>query len=908
MTNLLRWRALLTLMIAFSLSLSVDGQTKEEKKLLKKGRKELAKGDYDAAKLIYEELVTMDGKNPDYYFELGLSYYNSNKEREKSVGHFEDALKYSTTDTVAEIFYYLGRANQFVGNFEVAIDYYNQFRDFLNNNSGALILGRDVSRFIEMCNYGAQYMADHNDGMVIENLGEMINSDFPEYAPVVNKAETVLIYTGRKGDSKGGNFYHDNHFFEDIYVSYQEDGDWVEATKFDAGSDYISANVNSKWHDAAIAYSQDETRLYIYRKNDVWESELVDDKWSDPVRMNTNINTKGHEPSIYLNADATLAIITSNRKGGLGGRDLWMSEKGSDGVWGEVTNLGSIINTEFDEDAPFITPDGNTLFFSSTGHTTMGGYDVFSSTKGADGLWGPPVNLGSPINTAAHDIYYIQDLDSTVAYLSSDRAYGFGNMDIYRVQLRCDNIPFTEIRGLVLAGNDLEPIVGGKVEVYFAEGGELAGEFPIGEDGKYLMVLPPETSYDLKLTADNYYVERPHEEAFTLPRQCEYYQLFQEVTIKRYEDELAVEDGQGFNEQRATFHDAFFDIKAHVEEYYDVLDLDAQTGNNAIPLNDTINRYNLELDIFHNDVLTAKDVEIYLLNEAGEIIKTSSTDYDGNVTFYNLREDMNYTIMVNEYDAQLSYYGMQTDLNSKSIIVKGDVTMHMLDTDSSGVTDLPAPDINIYLVDNNNDVVNISMSDETGGFSIDNLPTDEAAIDAVNADLEFVYNIDVIDKDFAYSMYIKTLDKDNTELYTEYVDIIRLPEQVFPTPEFANILFDFDKYFLRNKSMETLDKLYAFLAENPDATVKIAGHTDSRGTDEYNEVLSENRATSAYNYLADKGIDEQRMEKVWFGESQPVATNELAAGIDDPIGRQLNRRCEFEITISSETAQLIITF
>lgn len=886
---------------------TLNAQTKAEKKLLKKGRKELAKGDYHAAKDYYLQLLELNGEDPDYLFETGLAYYNSNQNRDQAVGYFEKALAFSKTDTIAEIFYYLGRSNQFIGEFEKAINYYNQFRDFLHAHDAGVVLGRDVSRFIEMCNYGTTYMKEHNDQIIITNVGEMVNSDFPEYAPVVNQEENIIIYTARKSESTGGKFYHDNKHYEDIFVSYKENEEWVEATKFDAGNDYISSNINSKWHDAAIAYSQDETALYIYRKNDVWESELVDGKWTDPVRMNTNINTKGHEPSIYLNADNTVAILTSNRKGGFGGRDLWMSERTSDGTWGEVINLGSIINTEFDEDAPFLTPDGNTLFFSSTGHTTMGGYDVFSTVKGADGKWGPPVNLGSPINTAAHDIYYTQNIDSTVAYISSDRAYGFGDMDIYRVQLKCQNLPFTEIRGLVLAGNELDPITGGKVEVFYSSG-EKAGEFPIDENGKYLMVLPPEQSYELKLTADNYYIERPHEESFTLPGQCEYFQLFQEVTIKRYDDEVAIETGDKFNEQRAVFHDAFFDIKSEVEEYYDIVDLHAQNGNNQLPINDTANYYNLTFDIMHNDIIPAKDVEVSLINSNGEIFKTSYTDYDGNVTFYNLREDLEYSIVINEYDAQMSYYGMQEDLTTKSIIVKGEAALYPVNTDISEITTIPAPEVEILLVNNNNEVINIGVTGQSGLFNLDNLPTDEAAINEINSDFMLSYQINEVDEDFAYSMYIKTLDEESNEWYSEYVDIIKLPEEVLPLPQFANILFDFDKYFLRDQSKATLDKIIAFMEVNPEALLKVAGHTDWMGTDEYNEVLSENRATSAYDYLAKNGIIEARMEKVWFGEGTPTVPNELSAGIDDPIGRQLNRRCEFEITIPAENVELVITF
>jgi outer membrane protein OmpA-like peptidoglycan-associated protein/tetratricopeptide (TPR) repeat protein len=865
-------------------------QGKAEKKLLKKARKQLSLGEYIDAKKSYNELLNMDKTNKEYYFEAGLAYYNSGVEKEKSVDYFENCLKNSQQDTIGEVFYYLGRSYQFVERFEDAITQYKNFKEFVKSNKQGAFLNRDVNRYLQMCNSGKQFAGTKNENINVYNLGPSVNTTYPEYAPVVDKAQNILLFTGRKSGSTGNKFYHDNHKYEDIYVSARANNDeeWSTATKVDSSNSYFSGKINSKWHDAAIGYSEDETKLYIYRKNDVWESEINNGKWKDPVKMNKNINTKGHEPSVFLTPTEDLLFLVSDRKEGVGGRDIYMSKKEADGSWGPVENL-SILNTEFDEDAPFLADD-TTLFFSSNGHNTMGGYDVFKSMK-RNGKWGKPENVGMPINSPGDDIYYIQDKEAETGYYSSSKADGFGAMDLYHIQLMCKNIPNTEVRGLILAGNQQTP-VGGKITVTNKKSGEEVGTFTAdSETGKYLMVLPPDNTYSLTLDVDRKpwnEAGRPHQEEFTIPRQCEFFQLYQEVQIRHvYKDKDKKQMAQ-----EAIFHNAMHDVKTQAQDLYKLPNIDDKL--NPMSEDDTT-LVNLASTMMHNDVLPATNVEVMLVNDKNEIISTTSTDKTGFFRFHNVKAANNYKILVSESGVRRSYYGSDADPKN-SVIIKG------LIEKETKAGNLPASNFEVNLVSDDKKVVNLATSDEAGNYTVDNLPDTP-----VNDTRTFAYNIQVTDADRIYSAYLRTVDTTTTNdetHFSEYIDIIDLKGPV--TPEFADILFDFDKYFLRDKSESVLSKIYDYMAANPDVTITMGGHTDWKGTDAYNMKLSERRVNAALKYLKNKGIDPSRMKKEWFGEAKPAVSNAYPDGTDNPENRQLNRRVELRISIP-DTAELVIS-
>ncbi len=883
--------------------MAIPSYAGEEKKLLKNARKELSKGNYKEAKSLYNELLTVAPDNPEYHFEAGLTYYNSNVEKEKSVKYFENALQKSSEDTIAEIFYYLGRSYQYSGQFEKAIKSYNDFKDFIISNDDGVVLSRDVDRFIEMCNNALIYQGNYNKDITVENMKEEINSTGSEYASVVNKDETVMIYTARKESNVGNKFYHDSKEYEDIYISVREGENWTFSTKFDSSNVYISKDINSKYHDAAIAYNQAEDKLYIYRKNHVWVSEKGDnDKWTAPVKMNKNVNSGTHEPSVFITKDEkTLYVTSTDNEAGIGGRDIFVSHKNDDGTWGELELLPGNINTVYDEDAPYISDDGKTMYFASNGHATMGGYDIFKTELQDDSTWSDPVNLGVPINSPGDDIYYVVDNDGISAYMSSSRMGGYGDMDIYHLLLECKSIENTEIKGQLLAGSPAFPI-GNKIVIKDSDG-NLVNTFDVdAETGKYLMVLQPENTYTMEIeTVDRFKNPvRNHKQEFTLPKQCDPFPLYQEVVINRKKDE----ENKKYI-QEALFQNAFFNVEDTVRKLYNI----ANDGSGLKELPIDSNQLNIAGNIKFNEVLKVEEgVRVYLVNENKQIIRQVETDENGAFLFRNLDQEQNYSVFIDEEDLKTQYYGVSSSNNQNGIIVKGDVKYVYPFSNISNSAD----SLLVLLADENKKTVNFTRTDQEGNWTLDNLPNDPAIVEALKLDNESLsYQMNNNELDYAVSAFIQTIDTENTDLsYTEYLDVIEWDwsdDTTGPGTDgiaFENIYFDFDKYFLRSKSKEILDNIYRYMDENPEVSIVMDGHTDWFGTDAYNVVLSKNRSTSAMNYLVQKGIDKSRIEIKWHGESQPAVPNANPDGSDNKENRQLNRRVMFTIN----TGDMAFTF
>ncbi len=873
-------------------------QSKQEKSLLKNARKHFTEENYKEAKKYYLELINLNGTNSRYLYETGLCFFNSEVEKEKSKEYFEKSLKTMMgKDTIGEVYYYLGRVNQYTNNFQEAIRYYNEFRRFIAKGKAGETLNREVKGFIEMCNNGVAELKRENNTTLIQNLGSKINTEYAEYAQIVKKDESVLLFTSRREGTTGGKMDNDSKYFEDIYVSKKINGEWSTPLQVDANDELVSSKINTEYHDAVIAYNKDENRLYIYRNKDIWQSELQNAKWTEPVRMNRNVNSKKQEPSVFVTPDEKTLFVVSNKNGGQGDRDIYISKKQEDGSWGPVINAGNVINTRFDEDAPFLASDGKTFYFSSKGHTSMGGYDIFKCEYLPDGTFTDPINLGIPINSGGDDIYYFINPETASAYLSSNRPGNIGDLDIFHVQLECLNIPSTEVRGIVVAGEKLIP-TGATIHVKEKLTGNSAGTYTADNfTGKYTMVLKPDATYILEVVANGFEVSRPHTEEFTIPKQCEQYHLFQQINIQKIKNK----DNKIYAQQ-ATFQNALFNIKDSALNHFQINDIPEQ-GLNFNPVISPENKVSLSGVMMHNDIVPVKKTEIFLVNTQGEIVRKTYTDNTGFFNFNNLNPVEKYTVLINEDDLKISYYGDNKN-NTESIVnVKGKLTWTNLDLKA----EVDGAQVKITLINEEKKNVNFTRSDNKGNFKIDNQPKDPKIIAELDKAFSYPYKIDLTDIDQLYSAYIKTLDTKTNKFYTEVIDIIEIEQLITKFPEFENILFDFDKYFLRDKSKNVLDALTMFLKDNNRVTIELHGHCDWLGSDEYNMILSKKRANAAYDYLNKKGIEGSRMKKLWFGESKPAVANANPDGSDNPDNRQLNRRVEIKIALPG-VADVVMSF
>lgn len=477
-----------------------------------------------------------------------------------------------------------------------------------------------------------------------------LNSSFSDYSPVITADGSQLFFTSRrpvtdkeKARNKEGR--------EMIYVSDYDDVDneWIEPV-------LLGKEVNIPGRqNSVIAISNDGQRLLKYQDDqygngDIYESYLKGMKWSDPISISTEINSNFHESSASIAPDGRTIYFVSNRKGGQGGRDIWLTKKNERGEWSAPENLGAIVNTNQDEEAVFIHPDGKTLYFSSKGHNSLGGYDIYRTTL-VNGKWTQPQNLGEPLNTTGNDLFFVLTANGRRGYLASDRNGGV--LNIYEVNF---------------------------------------------------------------------------------------------IPLER-------KDGTKNSEPRLTV------LKGVIT--------DKQTG---LPLEATI------------EVVD---------NVKNEVIATFNSNSSTGRYLVSLPSGMNYGVTVQ----------------------------------AEG-----------YLFES---------------FSFD-LP--------------------------------------DTAAYVEVIRDVQLNKLKAGTKVILkNIFFDFDKASLRNESVAELTRLVRIMNEYPNLKIEIGGHTDGKGSDEYNNRLSRDRAESVVNYLIENGIDKSRLSFKGYGKTQPIASN------DTEEGRQENRRVEFKI-------------
>lgn len=335
-----------------------------------------------------------------------------------------------------DIEFWIGRACQYGQEFEEAIKYYNLYKQKLAGKPN--YQGKDrvdpslVDRHIYECQNGKEFVANPGNFAIV-NVGREINSEFEDYGAVLNEAEDEIVFTSRRRDENlNQNVFDDNKPWEDIFISNKSGGKWTFAKN-------IGAPVGTPYHESTLALSADGNTLFIFRdegNGDIYYSDLKDGKWTEPMPLPGIINSSYEEKSITISADEKTLYFSSNRPGGFGGLDIYKATKDSKGEWSNVKNLGAKINTELDDDGPFIDYDGVTLYFSSEGRKGMGGYDVFKSSYNPDkNEWSEPTNLGYPINTPDDDVFFVSSKDGKRAYYSSVREDGMGYTDIYVITI-----------------------------------------------------------------------------------------------------------------------------------------------------------------------------------------------------------------------------------------------------------------------------------------------------------------------------------------------------------------------------------------------------------------------------------------------------------------------------------------
>ncbi len=618
---------------------------------------------------------------------------------EKAAQYFDKAYKLDPK-VQDDILFQLGYAHHVNEDWDTAIEWYSKYEHVIEehkNKRNSALTDQKIEAFekrIQECRNGKE-LAKNPIRVFIDNIGQSINTEYPENSPVIAADNSHMYFTSRRPGSTGSHKVTNKDinkermepdYYEDIYMSTKINNKWSTPIN-------IGKPINTHGHDATVALAPDGQHIIFYNASSedggLYEATLRGETWTKPVKLHKHINSKFHESSASYSLDKhTIYFVSNKPEDNLGSIDIlaedgkythdifyceWDRKKKH---WGKAMNIGPVINTKFNERGVFMHPDGKTLYFSSEGHNSIGGYDIFKTIKNEDGSWSKPINIGYPVNTAEDDVFFTMTADGRTGYYASERADGFGKHDIYSITF-----------------------------------------------------LGPEKSI-----------------------------------ISSSEDQLLA------------------------------------NGINPI-----------------QEVIVEPTVEI---------------------------------------------------TTAQTTLLKGKVL--------DAVTLKPL-EAKIELIDNkmNKKLVTLKSNSKTGSFLV-SLPSGKNYGIAVEAE--------------NYLFHSENFNIPEGNGYQEYYKEVLLNTiAVGKGIVLKNIFFDFDKATLRDESIPELNRLILLLKDVPTMTIEISGHTDSKGSDTYNQTLSENRAKSVVDYIIKQGINSKRLRHKGYGESKPIDTN------DTDEGRQNNRRTEFKI-------------
>ncbi len=466
-----------------------------------------SKGNAAEALRLYLEIGRFNPNNTFLKYKTGACFLWSTRKGEAkswlSQAYAEDP------GISSDICYLLGQSYHYHAQWDSALYFYRLFEErYLNDHianlsqRGAVQLKEDLNRWKQWAMHGEE-LSERPLNAVITNAGPVLNSPDPDYNPKLNAEGNQLAFTSRRASTTGGmKHVLDDKYYEDIYFSEIENQEWIPP--LNPGSP-----LNTPLNDGLVSIALDGQSVildYGGISGDLYESKLNGSRWTKPNAFPQEINSPEIESSACWSPDGKILYFSSDRRGGMGGADIWIAERKEDGGFREPYNPGPPLNSAFNEEYLFMHADGKTLYFSSDGPASIGGYDVFCS-RFRDSTWSEPVNLGVPVNTPDDDIYFSLSPDGKTAWYSSERMEGYGGQDLYRIDFQEQELKpqaLHLVNGRVMDAVSLQPLAA-EIEVNDPGSNKrLLTTHSNARDGSFSIALPAGKRYGLVFTADAY--------------------------------------------------------------------------------------------------------------------------------------------------------------------------------------------------------------------------------------------------------------------------------------------------------------------------------------------------------------------------------------------------------------------
>jgi len=478
--------------------------TKSYKKALSYSRKK----EHKRALKEFEKVLKQEPRFIDAHIHYAAVHYDM-KNFEAAESSFENALAIDP-NYKKKVMYTLALTEMKIKKFDEAATH---FQDYLDSKPENDKLEKKAKKQIGNCGFMKEAYANPVP-FTPKSLGENINTKHPEYLPSLTADGKTLIYTMRLYGQ------------EDFFMSTKKDGVWQKGIPL--------GGVNTEQNEGAQSISPDGKfivftacgRMDGYGSCDLYYSEVRNGRWTPAANIGAPINSRAWESQPSISADGRAIYFTSNRKGGYGGKDIWVSYRQKDGKWGKPQNVGNVINSPDNDQSPFIHQDNQTLYFMSDGHPGMGGSDLFFARRKNEKEWFTPKNVGYPINTEASEGALVLSLDGKTGYFASDiknfeegksvfeSGTEGGHTDIFSFELypEARPQPVTYVYAYVY-DKETKKKLSAKVDFIDLNSGETYASSYTDMDGEFLVCLPLGKNYALNISKEDYLF---HSENFSL--------------------------------------------------------------------------------------------------------------------------------------------------------------------------------------------------------------------------------------------------------------------------------------------------------------------------------------------------------------------------------------------------------
>lgn len=442
---------------------------------------------------IYKELLKGDKNNPSIHYKIAECYLNTNINKSEAIKYLEFCAKDPKVES--NVWLRLGEAYRLSNKIDDAIKAFEKYRELEPKKK------KQADRELEIC-ANAKALMLNPVNVSFTNLGKEINSEFADYYPWVSQDESFLAFTTRRKGQTAGRVEVDGYYASDVYTSKVEGGKWIKAEN-------PGPKINSSLDEQVVGVKADGSEMLIYidhidKFGDIYSSVKKNGAWAKYLPFPEHIN-KEIEHSASISADGnTLFFVRGENKEAQ--TDIFICRKLPNGNWSMPLKMGPEINSEYNEDFPYLSTDGVTLYFSSEGHNTMGGFDLFKSVwNPEENTWTKAENLGYPVNTTDNDRSISLTPDNRVGYISALRPGGQGDLDIYRIKFNDVDQKLTLYLGNIALGDSLN-----QPKEYIANilaintvNNEEFSFVPNPKNGKFVMALPAGT-YDITVSSDGY--------------------------------------------------------------------------------------------------------------------------------------------------------------------------------------------------------------------------------------------------------------------------------------------------------------------------------------------------------------------------------------------------------------------